>query len=84
MVAASFSWDDVGSWDSFARHSKGTENAAIISSKNCFVYSDIPVALCGAEDLNIIIKNGKALVMKKGADNLVRDAVKYFQDQNNR
>lgn len=84
MVAASFSWDDVGSWDSFARHSKGTENAAIISSKNCFVYSDIPVALCGAEDLNIIIKNGKALVMKKGADNFVRDAVKYFQDQNNR
>ena len=79
MVAASFSWDDVGSWDSFAKHSAGTENAACIESKNCFVYSDIPVALCGVEDVNVIIKNGKALVMKKGADNLVRAAVKHFQ-----
>lgn len=79
MVAASFTWDDVGSWDSFARHSTGTENAANIGSENCFVYSDIPVALCGVQDLNVVIKNGKALIMKKGSDNLVRDAVKYFK-----
>ncbi|MGP1458581.1 MAG: mannose-1-phosphate guanylyltransferase [Treponema sp.] len=81
MVAASFTWDDVGSWDAFAKHSAGAGEAARIESKNCFVYSDIPVALCGVEDLNVVIKNGKALVMKKGADNLVRAAVKYFQEK---
>lgn len=80
MVSASFLWDDVGSWDSFAKHSAGTKNAACIESKNCFVYSDIPVALCGVEDVNVIIQNGKALVMKKGTENLVRTAVKYFQE----
>ena len=79
VIPGNFGWDDVGSWDSFARHSTGTENTANIGSENCFVYSDIPVALCGVKDLNVVIKNGKALIMKKGSDNLVRDAVKYFK-----
>ena len=81
MVAASFRWYDIGSWDSFAAHAKGAEDAVRVSSENCFVYSDIPVALCGVDDLNVVIKNGKALIMKKGADDAVRNAVQYFKDK---
>ncbi len=81
MVAASFKWYDIGSWDSFAAHTKGEGEAAIVSSENCFIYSDIPVALCGVEGLNVVIKNGKALIMKKGADDAVRSAVQYFKEK---
>ncbi|AEE16937.1 mannose-1-phosphate guanylyltransferase [Treponema brennaborense] len=74
-VKASFSWDDVGSWDAFEKFfTESPSKTAVISSKNCFVYSDIPVALCGVDDLIIVIKNGNALVMKKGSSALVREA----------
>ncbi|MBP5403177.1 MAG: mannose-1-phosphate guanylyltransferase [Treponema sp.] len=79
-VKAGFKWDDVGSWDAFAKFSQGADNvAAEYNSENNFVYSDIPVALCDVKDLIIVIKNGKALVMKKGSSNLVRDVVKSIK-----
>lgn len=78
-VLASFNWDDVGSWDSFEKHCKEKDNNSImIESKDCFVYSDIPVAMCGVNDITVVIKNGKALVMRKGCSNLVREAAKKF------
>lgn len=80
-VLASFNWDDVGSWDSFEKHCKEKDvNSAFIESNNCFVYSDIPVAMCGVNDVIVVIKNGKALVMRKGCSNLVREASKNFKD----
>lgn len=81
-VTASFNWDDVGSWDSFEKHcSQKTNNACAIQSKNCFVYSDIPVAICGVDDITVVIKNGKALVMKKGSSALVREAAKTITEK---
>lgn len=80
-ITTTFNWDDVGSWDAFAKFSTGKANiAADVKSNNCFVYSDIPVALCGVEDLIVVIKNNKALVVKKGESGLVRDAVKTIKD----
>ena len=74
-VLASFNWDDVGSWDSFEKHCKEKDNNTItVESNDCFVYSDIPVALCGVNDITVVIKNGKALIMRKGCSNLVRQA----------
>jgi mannose-1-phosphate guanylyltransferase len=49
--------------------------AAEVSSHDNFVYSDIPVALCGVEGLRVIIQNGRALVMKKGFSNEVKKIV---------
>lgn len=73
-VLASFNWDDVGSWDSFEKHCKEKDkNAILVNSERCFVYSDIPVAICGLDDVTVVIKNGKALVMKKGCSGLVRE-----------
>ncbi|MDE5898456.1 MAG: hypothetical protein K2H09_04235 [Treponemataceae bacterium] len=82
VVPASFSWDDVGSWDSFEKHSSGEGDAALIECADDFVYSDIPVAICGVSGISVIIKNGKALIMKKGASPLVRSAASYFSGKN--
>jgi Mannose-1-phosphate guanylyltransferase len=75
-VRSSFLWDDVGTWDSLAKYFDDVPpSTAAVESKNCFVHSDIPVALCGVDDLVVIIKNGKALVARKGETNLVKDAL---------
>lgn len=74
VVVVSFNWDDIGSWDNFEKYSDGSKNAVLVESENCFVYSDIPVAICGLKDVSVVIKNGKALVMKKGKSALVREA----------
>jgi mannose-1-phosphate guanylyltransferase/mannose-6-phosphate isomerase len=76
-VIAEFGWDDVGSWDAFADCIPSRqENAVLVESDNCSVYSDIPVAVCGVQDVVVAIKDGKALVMRKGKSHLVRDAVR--------
>ena len=77
MVRADFEWNDVGSWDEAARLYPD-EAPALFSgeaSRNR-VFSDIPVALLGVEDLVVVIKNNRALIMKKGYSQLVRDAAK--------
>ena len=81
-VKATFSWDDVGSWDAFEKlFSENPGQTALVNSKNCFIYSDIPVAICGVDDLVVVIKNGNALVMKKGSSTLVREAVHKLKKQ---
>ena len=79
-IRAGFAWDDVGSWDSFEKlFTEKNGKTVEVESDNCFVYSDIPVALCGVDDLVVVIKNGNALVMKKGSSGMVREAVKKIQ-----
>lgn len=75
-VRSSFSWTDVGNWDVFAEivDSSCNTQVAEIKAHGNFVYSDIPVAICGVDDLTVVIKNGKALIMKKGCSSLVREA----------
>lgn len=76
LVEASFTWDDVGSWDELARlFPKNQAEVYSVESGNCFVYSDIPVALCGVSDLTVVIRDGVALVARKGSTQLVKNAV---------
>jgi mannose-1-phosphate guanylyltransferase/mannose-6-phosphate isomerase len=77
MVKAGFEWNDVGSWDEAARL-YGDEAPAVFSceASGNRVFSDIPVALCGVEDLVVVIRGGRALVVKKGSSQLVREAAK--------
>lgn len=82
-VKATFDWDDVGSWDAFEKLFTANEGKTVeIQAKNNFVYSDIPVAICGVDNLVVVIKNGSALVMKKGSSALVREVVKQMKDIN--
>ncbi len=80
-VTTHFNWTDVGSWDVFSQVCSNPDNpkTAQVDSKNNFIYSDIPVALCGVQDLIVVVKNGKLLVMKKGESQLVRDANKLMK-----
>ena len=81
-VRASFTWDDVGSWDAFGKYFEENERSTVeISAKNNFVYSDIPVALCGVDNLTVVIKNGMALVMKKGCAGQMREVVKAVKER---
>ncbi len=66
-VKVSFSWDDVGNWDAFSRClGKNSAHTVSVESSNNFIYSDIPVALCGVNGLIVVIKNGQSLVLQKG------------------
>ncbi len=80
-VKATFGWTDVGSWDTFSELCTNPANNRVVQveAENNFVYSDIPVSLCGVKDLIVVVKNGKLLVMKKGESALVRAAVKAME-----
>ncbi len=75
MVAADFDWNDVGSWDVIAELNAPAE-APVYSHESVgnFVYSDVPVALCGVEDLIVVVSNGRVMVCKKGVSQLVKNA----------
>jgi mannose-1-phosphate guanylyltransferase len=76
MVQASFEWHDVGSFEEMAAlFPLAGSPVAQPGSENCWVYSDLPVALCGVEDLMVVVKNGCVLVARRGAGQLVKDAV---------
>jgi mannose-1-phosphate guanylyltransferase len=76
MVQASFEWHDIGSFEEMAAlFPDAGRPLAAPGSKNCWVYSDLPVALCGVEDLMVVVKNGCVLVARRGAGQLVKDAV---------
>ena len=83
MVLAEFSWNDIGSWDQFETIIKNFKWAELfeVGSSNNTVFSDIPVALCGVENLIVVIKNGKALVCKKGDSQKVKELRAIIEGQ---
>ena len=83
MVLAEFSWNDIGSWDQFETIIKNFEWTELfeVGSSNNSVFSDIPVALCGVENLIVVIKNGKALVCKKGDSQKVKELRAIIEGQ---
>ncbi len=89
MVEAGFEWNDIGSWDEMAKLFEEGEGAAeegecesvySVDSEGNFVYSDLPVALCGVEDLMVVVKNGAVLIAKKGSGQLVKKAVEQIKE----
>jgi len=101
MIRAAFDWIDVGSWDDYARllsagssagfsagsSADGYRSGDVFSTgtNNCFIDSDIPVAIAGVDDLIVVIRSGKdgtpptALITKKGKTQLVRDLVEKIK-----
>jgi len=87
MVAAGFDWLDVGGWDEYARLRGDTGSEVYYSGgKSCFVDSDIPVAICGAEGLIVVVRSGKdgavpaVLIAKKGEAQQVSGIVRQIKD----
>ncbi|GHV85267.1 hypothetical protein AGMMS50230_08750 [Spirochaetia bacterium] len=97
MVNAGFDWFDVGSWDEYAQMLKSGSGTPVsttvgtrseiyeLHTKDCFVDSDIPVALLGTEDLIVVVRSGKTggpgsvLVAKKGETQHVREIVEQIR-----
>jgi mannose-1-phosphate guanylyltransferase/mannose-1-phosphate guanylyltransferase/mannose-6-phosphate isomerase len=86
MVKAAFQWTDVGSWDEYARIAGNTGAEVYRSgSESTFVDSDIPVALCGADNLIVVVRSGKdgsppaVLIAAKGKTQKVREIVEQIK-----
>jgi mannose-1-phosphate guanylyltransferase/mannose-1-phosphate guanylyltransferase/mannose-6-phosphate isomerase len=91
MAAARFDWFDVGSWDEYAKllgASRGEVYAVRVplnGAGSCFVDTDIPVALCGVEDLIVVVRSGKdggipsVLIAKKGETQGIKDIVEQIK-----
>ena len=80
-VPASFRWSDVGSWDELARVAAGDTPVAAAEARGNAVFSDLPVALAGVDDLIVVVNNGAVLVTRKGHTQLVRDAVRQLGER---
>lgn len=85
VVPASFDWNDIGSWDEmaeiYAHPAAGDIRDTVfpVEASNNYVLSDIPVALCGVDDLIVVQKNGALLICKKGKGQLVKNAVELLK-----
>jgi mannose-1-phosphate guanylyltransferase len=86
LVPARFSWADVGDWDQYIKV-LGETGAEVYrsASANCFVDSDIPVALCGVEDLIVRVRSGgdggvpSVLIARRGDTQRIRDIVEQIR-----
>jgi mannose-1-phosphate guanylyltransferase len=86
MIAAGFAWQDVGSWDEYARL-LGDRGAEVyrVDAEDCFVDADIPVALCAVKDLLVVVRSGKnggppsVLISGKGKSQKVREIVEQIK-----
>jgi mannose-1-phosphate guanylyltransferase len=88
LVRARFSWTDVGSWDEYVKLLKDTDSEVYrTGTRNCFVDSDIPVALCAVEDLIVTIRSGRdgspplALIARKGETQHVREILEQIKSK---
>ncbi len=81
MVKASFDWNDVGSWDVISEIDKQKKDVISIKSENNYVYGDLPVTLCGVNDLIVVFDEGKLMICKKGESQLVKEAVETLREQ---
>jgi len=94
MVEATFDWNDIGSWEEMAdlyaektgeqtggtNTNGGKDEVIPINSDGNFVYSDLPVALCGVEDLMVVVKNGAVLIAKRGSGQQVKQVVNRLKE----
>lgn len=81
VLAASFDWDDLGSWDAVARHAApdaagnvAPEGTVAVDATDCFVRAEdgTAVALLGVTDLVIVRTKDALLVARRGRGEDVR------------
>jgi mannose-1-phosphate guanylyltransferase/mannose-1-phosphate guanylyltransferase/mannose-6-phosphate isomerase len=82
VIPARFDWIDIGNWDEYAKLLKDTGSEVYSAgARDCFVDSDIPVALAGVEGLIVTLRSGRdgsppsLLIAKKGESQRLREIV---------
>jgi len=81
MVCSSFTWNDVGSWDSIADEKLTEQGLVFGDMKDNFVFSDIPVALKGVDNLIVVVKNGTLMICPRGESQLVKPLVEEVSEK---
>ncbi len=86
MVEVGFEWSDVGSWDELSKVNSGEAPKGAgelvfqaACGTNNYVLSELPVAICGLDNVMVVVRNGMVLVCRKGASQLVRDIVTQIE-----
>lgn len=89
MVQAGFEWSDVGSWDELSKVVPNSDPSAAsvtgegpvfqAGSRNNYVHSELPVAICGLDNVMVVVENGMVLVCRKGSSQLVREIVTQIE-----
>ncbi|BBM86007.1 mannose-1-phosphate guanylyltransferase [Candidatus Uabimicrobium amorphum] len=86
MLQASFSWNDVGSWEALESLHPG-ENSVVgehigIDTKNCVIYSGKQlVATIGVEDLVVAATEDAILVVPKNQTSKIKKLVSLLKEQ---
>lgn len=94
VVPAPFSWSDIGSWDEIAKLQEASGKAAEddagrptgppiieVGAAGNTVLTDLPVAICGVEDLIVVQRNGKLLICRRGQSQMVKEVVQTLKEQ---
>lgn len=91
VVRATFTWDDVGSWEALARTRTPDESgnvaigdAGIVDSKNCIVYTegDGRVVLLGAEDLVVVQTNETTMILPRARAPEMKELLARMEGEN--
>lgn len=53
-----------------------------VETRDTYIYSELPVVVCGLENVAVIVKNGRVLVMQRGSGQLVKKAVEQMRERN--
>jgi len=51
-----------------------------VESHGNYVYSELPVTVCGLDNIAVIVKNGRVLVFERGQSQLVKQAVEQMKE----
>jgi hypothetical protein len=61
------------------RDGRVRQPAVQVESSGNYIYSELPVMLCGVEGLDVIVKNGRVLIARRGAGQLVKEGVEQLR-----
>jgi mannose-1-phosphate guanylyltransferase/mannose-6-phosphate isomerase len=81
VVPATMEWNDIGSWDVIADEALTLPSDILDQGRgHNYVYSDLPVALCGVKDLIVVVKNGVVMICRRGESQLVKNVVENLKE----
>ncbi len=89
MVPAQFSWDDIGQWEVLDRFYQADEegnrilgDGAILEAKNVTLFSpDGFIGVVGVDNIIVVKKGNRVVVMKKGQGNLLKKLLQEVPDR---
>jgi mannose-1-phosphate guanylyltransferase/mannose-6-phosphate isomerase len=61
------------------RDGRRRQPAVQVESSGNYIYSELPVMLCGVDGLDVIVKNGRVLIARRGAGQLVKEGVEQLR-----